>query len=355
MSNPTPEPGSSDRLEADAAARDSVTGEQPADDAATSAVETDAAAPVDAPPAALPAAAPVIVPETHQAPVADPAPAVDTATTQFTPAEQTAAQYNPAQQAPAQYVPAQQAWSEPAIAQPPVEQFAPASAPAEEFESHPYPAAAYVPVAEQTAAPLAQQFAPAQQQFPLYVQAPEQPKDRGNRGFGILIGLLGTVVFGAIYAAAVSGLALAFGGGAGVGRSNDFVEILTTLVTSWVFIGPVIAFFLAWIIASVIINRAGWVHWVLGGVLIGLVTYLAWFGGLLLEQRAWTLGGTATLRLLLDNAFAFGPVVAFVVAREIPVWLGGWIASHGRKVRAENIEAQREYEQVLEAGPTVAS
>lgn len=354
MSNPTPASGPSDASEADAAARDAAardsiapdsdaptgTGANEAVEAESSRSHEEAGHTAVIPPSDLPAervvaepaadaraAEPVvIVPETAPAP-ADAAP--------------------PVVREP---LPVRQAWSEPSDRRiedegtPTV-----ASDLAADTEQHPYPAAAYAPVP----GPEAQPLTPAQQQFPLFVQAPEAPRDRGNRGFGILIGLLGTVVFAAIYAAAVTGLQLVYPN-ATVRAGGDFVDILLSLVTSWVFIVPVVVFFFAWLVTAVIINRAGWVHWVLGGFVIGLVTYLSWFGGLLLQEQAWKLGGTASLKLVLDNAFAFGPVIAFVVAREIPVWLGGWIGAHGRKVRAQNLEAQREYEQVLDAGPTVA-
>ncbi|MGK9146167.1 hypothetical protein KXS11_00880 [Plantibacter flavus] len=212
--------------------------------------------------------------------------------------------------------------------------------------AHPYPAAAYAPVGLETATATA----PEQQQaaFPLYIQAPSAPDVRGNRGFGILIGLLGTIIFAALYAAAVAGLQLLFE------DDGTFVENIIQISTSWPFILATTGFFLAWVVTATIVNRSGWVHWVLGGFIIGLVAFLAWVGGFLIQERAWTLSVDEILAEATGVAFTFGPVLAFVVAREIPVWLGGWIASRGRKVRDANLEAQAEYERVLEAGPTTA-
>lgn len=213
--------------------------------------------------------------------------------------------------------------------------------------AHPYPAAAYAPVGLSTAtdaAPATEQ----QQAFPLYIQAPSAPDIRGNRGFGILVGLLATVVFAGLYAAAVAGLQLLFE------DDGTFVENIVQLSTSWPFLLAVAAFFISWAVTAAIVNRSGWVHWVLGGFIIGLVVFLAWVGGFLIQERAWTLSVDEILAEVTGVAFTFGPVLAFIVAREIPVWLGGWIASRGRKVRAANIEAQEEYDRVLEAGPTTA-
>lgn len=215
--------------------------------------------------------------------------------------------------------------------------------------AHPYPAAAYAPVGLGTdtaasAAPTTEQ----QQAFPLYIQAPSAPDIRGNRGFGILIGLLGTIIFAGLYASAVSGLQLLFEG------DGSFVDNLIQISTSWPFLLATAGFFLAWAVTATLVNRSGWVHWVLGGFIIGLVVFLAWVGGFLIQERAWTLSIDEILAEVTGVAFTFGPVLAFIVAREIPVWLGGWIASRGRKVREANLEAQAEYERVLEAGPTTA-
>lgn len=216
--------------------------------------------------------------------------------------------------------------------------------------AHPYPAAAYEPVARSGATETTTSTETEQQQqaFPLYVQAPSEPEVRGNRGFGILIGLLGTIIFAGLYAAAVAGLQLVLEG------DGTFVENLVQISTSWPFLLAAAGFFLSWVVTATIVNRSGWVHWVLGGFIIGLVVFLAWVGGFLIQERAWTLSVDEVLAEVTGVAFTFGPVLAFVVAREIPVWLGGWIAARGRKVREANLEARAEYERVLEAGPTTA-
>jgi hypothetical protein len=40
-----------------------------------------------------------------------------------------------------------------------------------------------------------------------------------------------------------------------------------------------------------------------------------------------------------------------VIGRELTIWFGAWVAARGKRVTELNIEAQREYERTLEAGP----
>ena len=44
-------------------------------------------------------------------------------------------------------------------------------------------------------------------------------------------------------------------------------------------------------------------------------------------------------------------IAAFIIGRELTIWFGAWVAARGRRVTELNVEAQREYERTLEAGP----
>ena len=44
-------------------------------------------------------------------------------------------------------------------------------------------------------------------------------------------------------------------------------------------------------------------------------------------------------------------IASFVIGRELTIWFGAWAAARGKRVTELNIEAQREYERTLEAGP----
>jgi len=178
---------------------------------------------------------------------------------------------------------------------------------------------------------------------PIYVQAPTPPAHKGNRGFGILVSVIATVVFALVYGGVI-GLITTLETG-----SVDVVGGIIRRVPFWL---PIIVFFLAMVLLVAIVNRGGWWAYVLGSFFVAALTYGGYVGGFLIEQaNALTpdQAGPFVLSILLTPPAA----VAFVVAREVPTWFGAWIAARGRKVRERNDEAQREYERMLEQGPVV--
>lgn len=183
---------------------------------------------------------------------------------------------------------------------------------------------------------------------PVYVQAPTPPKTKGNRGFGILIGILATLVFGGLYLLALVFLVTPLAGAE--------VEILTTsafvaTLSSAVFFVPVIVFFLAWVLLVVILTRASWWGYVIGGFFVGLLTYAGYLGGLL-AVNAFAVAPSEVPQFLLDHLFDAPALLAFVLAREVPIWFGVWVGKRGRAVRVRNMEAREEYERLIEAGPS---
>jgi hypothetical protein len=188
----------------------------------------------------------------------------------------------------------------------------------------------------------APEAAPVRQ--PVYVQAPSEPKPKGNRGFGILVSLLATVVFAVLYAAVLALLLVVNDG------SVDAVSDVLVKAPFWV---PVIFFFLGMVLLVTVVNRGGWWAYVLGGFVVAALVYGSYLGGLLIEQAANIspneVGGVVQRALLSPAA-----VVSFVIAREVPIWFGAWVASRGRKVAERNREARREYERILEQGPVVS-
>ncbi len=181
-------------------------------------------------------------------------------------------------------------------------------------------------------------------QRPVYVQAPTPPKMKGNRGFGVLIGVLATIVFGALYFVALLLTPLLSG------TAVDYAAASVTILTSAAFFIPVIVFFLAWVLLIVILTRAPWWGYVIGGFVVAIITYIGFLGGALI-QNAFEVAPSQVPSFLLGQALAPGAVLAFVIAREVPIWFGVWVGKRGRAVRARNVEAREEYERVLEAGP----
>jgi hypothetical protein len=201
------------------------------------------------------------------------------------------------------------------------------------------------PVAQQPTQQQTQQFAPT----PIYVTAPTAPKTQGNRAAGILIGLIATAVFAGLYA-----LVAFFISAAGAANIGDATSRFTDFLLLPVFYVPVIFFFLAFALLVAVLNRAGWWSYVLGGFLVAVVVYFSYLGGALLAVQAWTLTGSEAARFISTQWLNPGAIAAAIVAREVPIWFGAWIARRGRSVTAKNVAARQEYERQLAEGPQLA-
>ncbi|WP_130176079.1 hypothetical protein [Cryobacterium sp. SO1] len=206
------------------------------------------------------------------------------------------------------------------------------------------PAAVQQPV-QPTQQQQTQQFAPS----PVYVTAPTPPKTLGNRAAGILIGLIATAVFGAVYA-----LIAFFISAAGAATVADATARFTDFLVLPVFYVPVIFFFLAFALLVAVLNRAGWWAYVLGGFLVAVVVYFSYIGGALLSVQAWNLTAAEAARFVSTQWLNPGAIAAAIVAREVPIWFGAWISRRGRSVTAKNIAAKAEYERQLAEGPQLA-
>ena len=189
-------------------------------------------------------------------------------------------------------------------------------------------------------------------QSPIYVQAPTKPKDRSNRGGGVLIALLATVVFALLYAVAAFIL---------IGMTSTTIAVtlssfmlFASLPISYV---PVLFFFLAFIGLISLVNRGGWWAYVLFGFVVAVIVYFSFIGaallGLMLDGTSDALSQADVSRFVASlwlNPYA---IVAAIIAREVPIWAGAWIARRGRRVTAKNLEARTEYERLLADGPHV--
>lgn len=237
------------------------------------------------------------------------------------------------------------------------------SAPAATMPAEPVPApVAPVPIASApiASAPIASApiaSAPIDQapatQSPIYVQAPTKPRDRGNRGSGILIAALATLVFAVLYAVAAFVI---------IGLSSTTLTATTTGFTTFaalpVFYIPVIFFFLAFSALIALVNRGGWWAYVLFGFLVALVVYFSYIGGallgLVLDGTADSVAAADLSRFVASLWLNPGAIAAGLIAREVPIWSGAWIARRGRRVSARNLEARIEYERLLAEGPQLS-
>jgi hypothetical protein len=187
--------------------------------------------------------------------------------------------------------------------------------------------------------------APAPQ--PIFVQAPEAPRPRGNRAAAGAIGLLAALAFAVLYLAARLGFAALAGDVTGANVGTSALEVLAT-AAFWV---PVVVFFIAFWLLGAIINRGRWGAWVIFGLLVGVAAYGGHILGALFQAPFWALTASEGARVVEAELLAPLAIAAFVIGRELTIWFGAWAAARAKRVTELNIEAQREYERTLEAGP----
>lgn len=179
----------------------------------------------------------------------------------------------------------------------------------------------------------------AQQQSAQFVEEPEAPRKRGARGTGLSVALLSTVVFAGLFGVLIYGYLFL------VTSPEAFDP--NVIVELWLFpslIFASIAFLLGYVLLTLIVNRAGWWAHVLGGFLVALLVYAAAVVGLNFEANGgWDAGIgeilTFTREGVRESVFAPVAFIAFVLAREVPIWLGGIVGRRGRKQR-ERYEAE---------------
>lgn len=192
--------------------------------------------------------------------------------------------------------------------------------------------------------------APAPLPQPIFVQAPEPPRERGNRGTAGAIGLLAAIVFAVLFL----GAHIAIGAIEGSVTGENIVDALLAPLTAWGFWVPVATFFIGFWLLGAIINRARWGYWVVFGLVVGLISWGGVILGALFEAPFWAIGSSQGLEIAGETLFSPLAVIAFIIGRELTVWFGAWVARSGARKTELNAEAQREYERTLEAGPTLS-
>jgi hypothetical protein len=171
----------------------------------------------------------------------------------------------------------------------------------------------------------------------VYVEAPKPFVAKGNRGFGVLIALLATVVYAVLYALAEV-----------VTQLINHVPVDLGFLTTLDFYAPVVMFAVGFILLVLIVNRAGWAAHVVGSLFVGLFVFFGATGVVLLlhvNQIPSNEVGTAFTQVL----FSIGSIIAALLAREVALWLGFAVAARGRKVKARNVDARVVYDQEIAA------
>ncbi|MCR8671433.1 hypothetical protein, partial [Agrococcus sp. HG114] len=173
------------------------------------------------------------------------------------------------------------------------------------------------------------------------VEEPVPPRRKGARGVGAAVVLLATLIFALLLAAASFAVGYLFD------RGFDATETLETLWLRPSFLLPVIVFLVAYLVLALIVNRAGWWAHVLGGFLVAALVYLAHIAGAFMESEGGWEGYTALPGIdagdLAPLLLAPLSVLAFVIAREVPIWVGGIVSRRGRRAREWNRQAMDDF------------
>lgn len=167
----------------------------------------------------------------------------------------------------------------------------------------------------------------------VYVAAPNPPRKQGNRGFGALIALAATIIFGVLFAVAV---ALIRSVRTGI-FSFDFVGAQTFYV-------PVLFFAVGFILLVLIANRSSWWAYILGSLFVGVFVYFGTIGTLLLTGGVFAQTpdqAAASFNELFTDPYI---ITAALLAREVTLWAGAGIGARGRRVRQKNADARAAYE-----------
>ena len=179
----------------------------------------------------------------------------------------------------------------------------------------------------------------------LYMQTPLPPDLKGNRGAGVLISLLATVGYAVVSAGALAlWLAPQF-------PPSQFVDAFLPWLLSWGFIASTVAFFVGLVLLVLIVGKAGWWAYVLGGFLVAVLVWAAAVVGYAVHFHELARGTSEAkvfswdlLQLVGDYGLLVPTIIAGLVAREATIWFGAWIGSRGRRVRARNAAAIADYE-----------
>ncbi|MFB2596739.1 hypothetical protein ACEXQE_03005 [Herbiconiux sp. P17] len=202
----------------------------------------------------------------------------------------------------------------------------------------PYPAAAFAPAPPAAAAMAGAAYPPPYQPVPQPLQPLIPPAPRGNRGGGSLIALVGTVAFAVVYAA-VAFVIISVNV-----QPADYTTTFSRFLLSAAFIVPVVVFAISLILIVLIVNRAGWWAYVLGGFLVAVLVYFAGIAGALIHINAWNLQPQEQYDFVRSLTMDPLTLAGAIVAREASIWAGAWIALRGRKIKARNLAAREEFD-----------
>lgn len=168
--------------------------------------------------------------------------------------------------------------------------------------------------------------------------------ERSNRTGAVWIALAGGLTFSLLYLAATvlySWATRVWGEQGGNLDVVGYVQSSTlTFVSTPVYWLTSLAFFVYFTLLALLFYRATWRTYVIAGIVVALLTYLTAIAAGLLTISAWTLTYRDALAFTW-RSIALNPLilVSLILAREIPIWFGGWIALRAKKLREKDLSS----------------
>ncbi|MGO1770845.1 MAG: hypothetical protein ACTHZX_12910 [Microbacterium sp.] len=178
------------------------------------------------------------------------------------------------------------------------------------------------------------------------VEEYEPPRKRGNRLAALLIGIPATIVFVLLYAAADLGWKLIQGEIAFDTLASDLLATIAE-ASFWL---PAIVFFLAFWIVGLLVNRGRAAWWVVLGLLVAAATYAGCVFADVVTYPFWMIAPSEAQAMIGERLLDPVAIVSFVIAREVTVWFGAWVAGRGRRMKRLNAEDRAEYERAVSEG-----
>lgn len=206
------------------------------------------------------------------------------------------------------------------------------------IEPAPVPVAVPIEVQAPAAVPSAVPPTPTAPASPSFVEPPVAPRTRHNRGFGVGIALLSTILFAALYAGVVAGL---------IGLNSTaaaFPAAYFRFLNSPAFWVPIIAYAVFAVLAALILNRARWAAHVFLSLVVGALVYASSVGAILLGEGVLARSGREQTVLLVTALTQPVLIAAALCARETALWSGLATAARGRRVVARNRADRDAYE-----------
>lgn len=168
--------------------------------------------------------------------------------------------------------------------------------------------------------------------------------EKTNRTGAVWIALAGGVVFALLYLLATilySWAAFTWGDQVGGRDVYSYVQLRSlNFVSTPVYWLTSVSFFFYFTLLALFCYRATWRAYVIGGLVVALLTYATAVAAGLFTVSAWTLTFREAVAFMW-RGIAFNPLilVTLILAREIPIWFGGWIALRAKKLREKEVSS----------------